>query len=116
MYKRQEAFGAQIVYYSDLVLFKQKFKLKNNSKPANVVAEITYQTCDDRVCLAPNTLEFEQKVVPTSAGTAVVTKDDTPTQTIATNDSVITNPTETIAATATPVSYTHLDVYKRQKQ
>jgi hypothetical protein len=27
-----EAFGAQIVYYSDLVLFKQKFKLKNNSK------------------------------------------------------------------------------------
>ena len=97
-----EAFGAQIVYYSDLVLFKQKFKLKNNSKPANVVAEITYQTCDDRVCLAPNTLEFEQKVVPTSAGTAVVTKDDTPTQTIATNDSVITNPTETVAATATP--------------
>lgn len=58
-----ETFGAQIVYYSDLVLFKQKFKLKNNSKPANVVAEITYQTCDDRVCLAPNTLEFEQKVV-----------------------------------------------------
>ncbi|QDP85624.1 protein-disulfide reductase [Chryseobacterium sp. SNU WT5] len=61
-----EAFGAQIVYYSDKVLFKQKFKLKNNAKPANVVAEITYQTCDDRVCLAPNTLEFEQKVTPTA--------------------------------------------------
>lgn len=57
-----EAFGAQIVYYSDKVLFKQKFKLKNNSKPAKVTAEITYQTCNDRVCLAPNTLEFQKKV------------------------------------------------------
>ena len=26
-----EAFGAQIVYYSNSVLFKQKFKLKNNA-------------------------------------------------------------------------------------
>ena len=65
-----EAFGAQIVYYSDRVLFKQKFKLKNNAKPANIIAEITYQTCDDRVCLAPNTLEFEQKVTPTAVAAA----------------------------------------------
>ena len=36
-----EAFGAQIVYYSDLVQFKQKFKLKNGAKPATVSAEIT---------------------------------------------------------------------------
>ncbi|MDN3606564.1 protein-disulfide reductase DsbD family protein [Kaistella yonginensis] len=63
-----EAFGAQIVYYSNSVLFKQKFKLKNNSKPATITAEITYQTCDDRVCLAPNTLEFEQKVTPSMVG------------------------------------------------
>ena len=62
-----EAFGAQIVYYSNTAQFKQKFKLKNNSKPANIIAEITYQTCDDRVCLAPNTLEFEQKITPASA-------------------------------------------------
>ncbi len=59
-----EAFGAQIVYYSNQVVFKQKFKLKNPANPAKVSAEITYQTCDDRVCLAPNTLEFEQKVTP----------------------------------------------------
>ncbi|MDO4762982.1 MAG: cytochrome c biogenesis protein CcdA [Flavobacteriaceae bacterium] len=57
-----EAFGTRIVYYSNSVIFKQKFKLKDNNKPANVVAEITYQTCDDRVCLAPNTLEFETKI------------------------------------------------------
>lgn len=59
-----EAFGAQIVYYSNQVIFKQKFKLKDATKPAKVSTEITYQTCDDRVCLAPNTLEFEQKITP----------------------------------------------------
>lgn len=71
-----EAFGAQIVYYSDKVLFKQKFKLKNNTKPANITAEITYQTCDDRVCLAPNTLEFEQKVTPAVGATDLATSSD----------------------------------------
>ena len=75
-----EAFGAQIVYYSDLVLFKQKFKLKNNAKPATVTAEITYQTCNDRVCLAPNTLEFEQKIAPTAAGVALVSPEETPAE------------------------------------
>ena len=57
-----EAFGVRIVYYSNSVAFKQKFKLKNSAQPSNVIAEITYQTCDDRVCLAPNTLEFEQNI------------------------------------------------------
>ena len=61
-----EAFGAQIVYYSDKVVFKQKFKPKDPSKPATITAEIMYQTCNDRVCLAPNTLEFEKQI----AGTA----------------------------------------------
>ena len=64
-----EAFGAQIVYYSNLVQFKQKFKLKNGAKPATVSAEITYQTCNDRVCLAPNTLEFDQKVSAAATAT-----------------------------------------------
>lgn len=59
-----EAFGVQIVYYSNNVVFKQKFKLKNPANPANISAEITYQTCDDKVCLAPNTVEFEQKITP----------------------------------------------------
>ncbi|KMQ70366.1 protein-disulfide reductase DsbD family protein [Chryseobacterium koreense] len=96
-----EAFGAQIVYYSDLVQFKQKFKLKNNSKPANVVAEITYQTCDDRVCLAPNTLEFEQKVAPSAAGTTVITNDEAAPETNAGLDSAnVTEPAETVAAKA----------------
>ncbi|MNK31577.1 Thiol:disulfide interchange protein DsbD precursor [compost metagenome] len=61
-----EAFGAQIVYYSDKVVFKQKFKPKDTSKPATITAEIMYQTCNDRVCLAPNTLEFEKQIAGTS--------------------------------------------------
>lgn len=59
-----EAFGGTIIYYSGTALFKQKFKLKDPSKAGNVNAEFTYQTCDDRVCLAPTTLEFTEKVTP----------------------------------------------------
>ncbi|WP_326981132.1 cytochrome c biogenesis protein CcdA [Chryseobacterium sp. MYb264] len=62
-----EAFGGKIVFYSNSAGFKQKFKLKDGTKPADVVAEITYQTCDDRVCLAPNTLEFNKQVMPKGA-------------------------------------------------
>ena len=57
-----EAFGARIVYYSNTVSFKQKFKLKDAKKSTNVSAEITYQTCDDRVCLAPNTIELQHQI------------------------------------------------------
>jgi thiol:disulfide interchange protein DsbD len=71
-----EAFGAQIVYYSDLVQFKQKFKLKNGAKPATVSAEITYQTCNDRVCLAPNTLEFDQKISAAATATQETSTDE----------------------------------------
>lgn len=62
-----EAFGGNIVYYSNTAGFKQKFKLRDATKPGDVVAEITYQTCDDRVCLAPNTLEFNKQVTPKGA-------------------------------------------------
>lgn len=73
-----EAFGAQIVYYSNQVLFKQKFKLKNPSKDANVSAEITYQTCNDRVCLAPNTLEFQKKI----SGSGLAATTDSPAEAV----------------------------------
>lgn len=67
-----EAFGVRIVYYSNSVAFKQKFKLKNPAQPSNVIAEITYQTCDDRVCLAPNTLEFEQNIISKNSESAEI--------------------------------------------
>ena len=71
-----EAFGVRIVYYSNSVAFKQKFKLKNPAQPSNVIAEITYQTCDDRVCLAPNTLEFEQSIASKNSETAEISSQE----------------------------------------
>lgn len=71
-----EAFGVRIVYYSNSVAFKQKFKLKNPVQPSNVIAEITYQTCDDRVCLAPNTLEFEQNITNKNSETAEISSQE----------------------------------------
>ncbi|REC53686.1 protein-disulfide reductase [Chryseobacterium piscium] len=72
-----EAFGGTIIYYSSSAGFKQKFKLKDPTKAGDVVAEITYQTCDDRVCLAPNTLEFNKKITPTGVTEEAVTDDKT---------------------------------------
>lgn len=77
-----EAFGAQIVYYSDKVVFKQKFKPKDASKPATITAEIMYQTCNDRVCLAPNTLEFEKQISGTATAVATAENVEKPKDTI----------------------------------
>ena len=101
-----EAFGAQIVYFSDLVLFKQKFKLKNLAKPATVAAEITYQTCNDRVCLAPNTLVFELKIAATATENTVTetkVENEIPIENAVAKDSV-TEITATETAVATPTS------------
>ncbi len=104
-----EAFGAQIVYFSDLVLFKQKFKLKNAAKPATVAAEITYQTCNDRVCLAPNTLEFEQKIAATATENTVTetkVETETPIENPVAKDSIIeiTAPETKVATSASTVA------------
>lgn len=100
-----EAFGGTIVYYSNNADFKQKFKLKDPTKPGDVVAEITYQTCDDRVCLAPNTLEFNKAVASKTGAKAEENPQNTKTETVAAVDSsrvktVVENPkTGTITAT-----------------
>lgn len=61
-----EAFGVQIVYYSDSVRFVQKFGLKDPNGNKKISSEITFQVCNDRICLAPNTLEFEQEIGSTT--------------------------------------------------
>jgi thiol:disulfide interchange protein DsbD len=57
-----EAFAANLTTLSGNVIFKQKFKLKNPEKGSTIAAEVTYQTCNEKVCLAPETLEFEKKL------------------------------------------------------
>jgi len=58
--KYSKAFDAILVYYEEQAKFIQKFKLKDSKKSTDVVAEITFQVCNDRVCLAPDTLEFKE--------------------------------------------------------
>lgn len=61
-----EAFGVQIIYYSDSVKFVQKFRMKQVDENTKISAEITFQVCNDKICLAPNTLEFEQPINSTN--------------------------------------------------
>ena len=72
-----EAFDAKLTFYSDNVVFKQRFKLKDPAKPTDAVGEVTYQICDDHTCLAPNTLEFNQKVTPKGAVQETKTDEET---------------------------------------
>ncbi len=107
-----EAFGTQIVYYSNKAQFKQKFKLKNPNKAATIVAEFTYQTCDDRVCLAPNTVEFEKRIAATAAaGTDLALEKQMPEDQA---DSVLQQDTlgAAIAPLSTPSVGTTLDPSK----
>lgn len=102
-----EAFGVQIVYYSKKALFKQKFRLKTPDKPAEIAVEFTYQTCNDRVCLAPNTIEFERKI-------AVVSKpelDVEPATAETKADSVVT-PIDSTVVSALPADSVNLSAEK----
>ncbi|MHA6728236.1 protein-disulfide reductase DsbD family protein [Chryseobacterium sp. A301] len=99
-----EAFGTQIVYYSNKALFKQKFKLKNPSKSATIVAEFTYQTCDDRVCLAPNTVEFEKKLQPSTSDAISAQEPESTMLAEAQRDSLVQN--QGVVTSAVPSSST----------
>jgi thiol:disulfide interchange protein DsbD len=96
-----EAFGGEVANYSGTVSFKQKFKLKNNDKPANIVSEITYQTCNDQVCFAPKTLEFEQKLSPKGAEENLAS-----TQTENTDSLVANTDTKSVDSTSIPAATT----------
>ena len=49
--------GVSANQYSKLVVFSQKVKLKGKAK-SNVSGNVTFQTCDDKKCLPPKTVNF----------------------------------------------------------
>ncbi|WP_121352085.1 protein-disulfide reductase DsbD domain-containing protein [Flavisolibacter nicotianae] len=49
--------GVSANQYSKLVAFSQRVKLKGKAK-SNVSGNVTYQTCDDKKCLPPKTVNF----------------------------------------------------------
>ena len=52
-----KALGISANQYSGSVVFTQKIKLKAKAK-TNVTGSIEYQTCDDKKCLPPKTVNF----------------------------------------------------------
>ncbi|MEZ7926683.1 cytochrome c biogenesis protein CcdA, partial [Cloacibacterium sp.] len=91
-----EAFGADLTFLSGTSTFKQKFKVKNPEKPTTVSAEFTYQTCNDKVCLAPETIEFEKKIEGSAlAKTEEKTKENS-------NKDSVESATSVASATANP--------------
>lgn len=102
-----EAFGGEMVYFSNSASFKQKFRLKDPTKPGTAIAEFTYQVCDDRICLAPNTLEFEKAVAAVGNTTATTNEpvaEDKTTAIATPVDSVVITSTEAVQTpVATPV-------------
>jgi hypothetical protein len=49
--------GVSANQYSKLVVFSQKVKLKGKAKTA-VTGKVEFQTCDDKKCLPPKTINF----------------------------------------------------------
>lgn len=52
-----ELFGMNVIKYADRVIFKQRAKINDASRPIRGTLE--YMTCDDNQCLPPRTVEFE---------------------------------------------------------
>lgn len=96
-----EAFAADLTTLSGNVVFKQKFKLKNPKKGSTIAAEVTYQTCNEKVCLAPETLEFEKKI----EGISATNTEEKTTEETLTKDS--TKTAETIVSTTVSAPEQH---------
>ena len=54
---KDAALGVSANQYSNTVDFVQKIKLKSNVK-TNFTGNVEYQTCDDKKCLPPKTVNF----------------------------------------------------------
>src|SRR5215212_7519712 len=54
---KDETLGVAAHQYSNKVIFTQKIKLKGKAK-TNVTGKLEYQTCDDKKCLPPKTVNI----------------------------------------------------------
>ena len=54
---KDEELGVSANQYSKSVVFSQKVKLKGKAKTA-VTGNVSFQTCDDKKCLPPKTVNF----------------------------------------------------------
>jgi thiol:disulfide interchange protein DsbD len=54
---KDDVLGSSVNQYSNTVSFVQKVKLKANVK-TNFTGNVEYQTCDDKKCLPPKTVNY----------------------------------------------------------
>ena len=54
--KYEKAFGMNVQYFEQSVIFQQKIKLKNGQ--ASVNGTLNYMACNDKQCLPPEDVEF----------------------------------------------------------
>jgi thiol:disulfide interchange protein DsbD len=54
---KDDELGISANQYSKLVVFTQKIKLKGKAKTA-LTGKVSFQTCDDKKCLPPKTVNF----------------------------------------------------------
>ena len=54
---KDDELGVSANQYSKLVVFSQKVKLKGKAKTA-ITGKLSFQTCDDKKCLPPKTINF----------------------------------------------------------
>ena len=101
-----EAFAANLTTLSGNVVFKQKFKLKNPEKGSSITAEVTYQTCNEKVCLAPETLEFEKKI----EGISATNTEEKTTEETLTKDSTKTGGTVVSTTVSAPEQHEEIKV------
>lgn len=69
-YKEMDpTWGFEVTYLSNGAYFAQPIKIKN-AAPFEIRATVTYQICDDKMCLPPDDAEFVFKINEGKTGTA----------------------------------------------
>lgn len=72
-----EAFKGTLVYYKNQIAYHQKFEIEGE-EPVKFSAEVEYQVCNERTCLAPENEAFSFNIKPNKKETdkgAIITKD-----------------------------------------
>ena len=58
-----DVFGGNLVYYSNKVEYIQKFEV-SGTQPITFEADVEFQVCNDKICLAPDDQSFSFRITP----------------------------------------------------
>ncbi|MGB0984431.1 MAG: protein-disulfide reductase DsbD family protein [Saprospiraceae bacterium] len=84
-----KVFEMDLIKYAKKVIFKQRIKVTDASKPYTIKGGYEFMTCNDERCLSPKYFEFSVKTKPVKSTSAPVVADN--------NKPKVTTPKETTA-------------------